>query len=90
MLPTAAHLTVNLVGTTVPSGQTMVIYLVQGGSSNTFLTCTINAPATSCDTGTASASIPGNTDLAIHIDTSYTFSGSPNYFADITWQGTPN
>ena len=87
---TATHLTINLVGTAPPSGENMVFNLVQGGSSNVFLSCTITGPATSCDTGAASASIPGNTDIVIEIDTSFQFSGSPNHFADITWQGTPN
>jgi hypothetical protein len=87
---TAAHLTINLVGTTPPSGQNMVFNLVQGGSSNVFLSCTITGPASSCDTGATTASIPGNTDIVIEIDTSFQFSGSPNHFADITWQGTPN
>jgi hypothetical protein len=87
---TAAHLTIHLVGTTPPSGQDMVFNLVEGGTSNVFLHCTITGPATSCDSGAASASIPGNTAIVIEIDTSFQFNGSPNHFADITWQGTPN
>jgi hypothetical protein len=88
---TATKLTINLVGAgIIPSGGTMVFNLVQGGSTNVFLHCEIDSPATSCDSGTTSVSIPGNTDLVIEIDTSFQFNGSPNHFADITWQGSAN
>jgi hypothetical protein len=72
----------------VPGGQTFVVYLAELGTSNVFLSCEIDGPAQSCDSGNVTTTIPGNTLISIIVNTSYLVSGAP--YVDVTWQGAPH
>jgi hypothetical protein len=82
-----SHLTARLT-VAPPTGQDYRVNLVEAGTTNVFLSCTIVGPSSTCDSADATATVPGYTPLIIVPDISYSVAPNPPYL-DISWESAP-
>lgn len=71
---------------TVPAGHSMPVFLIETGTSNVFLSCTIGGGQSTCDAGTANATIPAGTEFYVAVNTSYAETGSS--LLDVSWRAS--
>ncbi len=70
----------------VPAGHAFAMWLIEFSTSNVFISCTINGPASSC-TGPGSATIPAGTLFWVVVNTSYSETRTP--YLDFSFRARP-